>query len=199
MATSLAFGRFIRRTFRHPEPRRKEKEYCVSLVPQKGTQSSHAWYLRICIHAFLPRIRDPPSFLPSVVFHLSHRVSSCTFFIQESQWRSPFDIFCMGALALAQAHPPATSPQELSHCLFFSHSLSLFRSLSLSRSLEKCLHHALDGDTFTPRRSLRAYRWNALHFHECIRECSPLRRGRTRGSRGRKADERPKGWRGVLL
>lgn len=35
------------------------------------------------------------------VSHLSHRVSSCTFFIQESRWRSPFDIFCLDALALA--------------------------------------------------------------------------------------------------
>ena len=56
---------------------------------------------------------------------IASRVSSCTFFIQESRWRSPFDIFCLDALALAYVHPLAASLRG--------------NSLSLSLSVSRCV------------------------------------------------------------
>ena len=111
---------------------------------------------------------------------IASRVSSCTFFIQESRWRSPFDIFCLDALALAYVHPLAASLR--------GNSLSL--SLCLSVCVEKCLHHPLDDggiSIFTGRYSgARTYiQMERLAFprvHSRRVQPAGATRGRTRGS-----------------
>lgn len=128
---------------------------------------------QVSIFLFLSRL---PSVSPRLQLHVLYSRVSMVFSLWYLLFRCPCP--CLGTPS------GIVSTRNLSLPLSFSFILSF--------SLEECLHHSLD-DIFTERCSdARTYRWNVLHFHECIGGCSLWRRGRrealSRPKRRRRAD-----------